>query len=248
MRAATTPAILEIERVSVRYGRVLAVDDLSLRLDPGTVFALLGRNGAGKSSLFRCLAGQHRADAGTIRIAGHDAWRERAVAMKRVGVVPEDPDAPPSLTVARVVDYCAAVDPDWNRAAVRERLGRHHLPLDRRFGELSKGQKKLVSLALALGHEPQLLLLDDPTLGLDVAMRRVLYEEIVGELADRGATILVASHDLAGIEGIADRVGFMKDGRLIAAAGLDELKQCHAGAPALEEIFLSITGDRTEVA
>jgi len=240
--------VIRVEGLTVRYGARLAVDGVGFAVERGQVFALLGRNGAGKSSLIRCLAGLRRPDAGTTSLLGLDAWRDRARAMRRVGIVPEDPDAPPTVPVARLIDFCARVDGSWDAAAVRGRLD--GLGIDARvaFGDLSKGQKKLVSLALALGHAPELVVLDDPTLGLDVAMRRALYEEIVVELADRGATVLVASHDLTGIEGIADRIGVLKQGRLIADAPLEELKSRHAHAAALEEIFLSITAGHEEVA
>lgn len=240
--------VVRLDKLTVRYGATVAVDDVTVEIRRGDVYALLGRNGAGKSSLVRCLAGVCRPDAGRVSLLGHDAWRERARAMRRVGVVPEEPDAPPTVSVERLVRFCARVHGDWDADAVRSRVD--GLGIDRAtpFGALSKGQRKLVSLALALGHRPEVVLLDDPTLGLDVAMRRALYEEIVGELADRGSTVLVTTHDLAGIEGIADRVGILVDGRLVVDERLDELKARHAGASALEEIFLSETGRRVEVA
>ena len=114
------------------------------------------------------------------------------------------------------------------------------IPMDTSFGRLSKGQRGAVQLALALGHAPELLILDDPTLGLDVVARDQVFGEIIGELADRGTTVLVTTHDLAAIEGIADRVGVLCDGRLVLDEPLEAMKERFA-LP-LERIFAEVTG------
>lgn len=240
--------VVTIESVTVRYGPKTAVDAVSLRIPPGAVYALLGRNGAGKSSLIRCVLGQRRPDSGHLTLLGHDPWRERRCAMLATGVVPEDPDVSPNLTPAEIARFCARLYPIWDAKDVAERLRRVDVPESLPFGRLSKGQKKLVSLALALGHSPKLLVLDDPTLGLDVPSRRTLFEELVGELADRGTTVLLTTHDLAGVEGIADRVGILVEGRLVVDETMEALKARHAALPALEDIFLAVTGQRAEVA
>jgi ABC-2 type transport system ATP-binding protein len=146
------------------------------------------------------------------------------------------------MTSRRIAAFCARVYPRWDGRAVEERLRRFEVPPDLPFGRLSKGQKGLVSLALALGHSPELLVLDDPTLGLDVVARRALFEEVVGDLADRGTTVFVTTHDLAGVEGIADRAGFLRAGRLVLDEEMEVLKERHADSAALEEIFLAVVG------
>ncbi|MGH9398972.1 MAG: ABC transporter ATP-binding protein [Thermoanaerobaculia bacterium] len=216
--------LLAVENLTVRYGRAVACDDVSLWAPRGAVYALLGRNGAGKSSLVRCLLGQQRPSAGRARLFGEDAWKRRATLMARVGVVPEDPDAPPAMTARQIADFCGRLYASWDAKGVDERLARFGVPSDVPFGRLSKGQKGEVMLAVALGHAPELLVLDDPTLGLDVVARKALYEELVGELADRGTTVFVTTHDLAGIEGIATRVGIIKDGRLALDEEIETLK------------------------
>ena len=215
---------VRLEGLTVRYGRMTACADVSLGVPPGAVYALLGRNGAGKSSLVRCLLGQQRASAGRALLFGGDSWSTRRRAMARVGVVPEEPDAPPAMTAKDISAFCRRLYPRWDDAAVAERLHRFGVPQGVPFGRLSKGQKGEVQLALALGHSPELLVLDDPTLGLDVVARRALYEEIVGDLADRGTTIFLTTHDLAGFEGIATRVGILKDGRLALDEDAETLK------------------------
>ena len=190
----------------------------------GSVYALLGRNGAGKSSLVRCLLGQQKPTAGGCFLFGEDVWKRRARLMAKVGVVPEDPDAPPSMTARQLSAFCARIYPTWDAPAVEARLARFGVPAGTPYGNLSKGQRALVALALALASSPELLVLDDPTLGLDAVARRAFFEELVGELADRGTTVLLTSHDLAGVESMATRVGILKGGRLVLDEDLEALK------------------------
>ena len=213
-----------LQGVTVRYGRMTVCEGITLSVPRGEVYALLGRNGAGKSSLLRCLLGSQKPAAGRAFLFGRDAWKERTDLMARVGVVPEEPDAPPAMTARQIADFCRRIYPLWDEKAVAERFARFAVPSDTPFERLSKGQKGEVMLAVALGHSPDLLVLDDPTLGLDVVARRALYEELIGELADRGTTVFVATHDLAGIEGIATRVGIVKAGRLVLDEETETLK------------------------
>ncbi len=224
MSGAATDPVLEAENVSVQYGGAHIVDGVSLSVERGSVFALLGRNGVGKSSLIRCLLGQQRPSAGDVRLFGKNSWKHRSAAMARVGVVPEEPDAPPGMSAKALDVMCGQIYARWDAAAVLARLTRASIPLDVPFGKLSKGQKGAVMLALALGHGPELLILDDPTLGLDAIARKELYDEIIGELADRGTTVLLSSHDLDGIERLADRVAIVKERRLLLNEPLDDLK------------------------
>ena len=216
--------VIDCSGVTVRYGRVLAADNVNLSVPRGSVYALLGRNGAGKSSLVRCLLGEQKPQTGAIHMFGQDTWRNRAALMQRVGVVSEDADAPPEMSVASIEQFCASLYARWDRSAVEERLRRFGISTDARFGNLSKGEKKQVLLAMALAMSPDLLILDDPTLGLDVVARKSLFEEVIGELADRGITVFLTTHDLAGVEAIADRVAIMKKGRVVLEEEVDALK------------------------
>ncbi|HVR07330.1 MAG TPA: ABC transporter ATP-binding protein, partial [Thermoanaerobaculia bacterium] len=202
-----------------------AVDGVSLSLPEGAVYALLGRNGAGKSSLVRCLLGQQRATAGRALLFGRDAWRHRATLMAQVGVVPEQPDAPPGVTARQLARLCRPLYPCWDGSGFEARLRRFDVPADRPFGRLSKGQQGHVALALALAPHPRLLILDDPTLGLDAVARRAFFEELIGDLADRGTTVLLTTHDLAAVERIADRAGILAGGRLLLDEEIERLKQ-----------------------
>lgn len=217
-------AVVELDGLTVRYGRLTAVGDVSLVVPKGSVYALLGRNGSGKSSTVRCLLGQRRASGGGARVFGLDAWHDRRRAMARTGVVPENPDVPPTTTAERVERFMASVTPRWNGQEFFSRLEGFGVPRRQRFDRLSKGQQRQFALALALSSSPELLILDDPTLGLDAVARRDLYEELIGDLADRGTTVFLTTHDLTGIEGIADRVGVLQDGSLLVDEPVETLK------------------------
>jgi len=208
----------------VRYGKRLAVNDVSLRVPKGAVYALLGRNGAGKSSLVRCLLGQLKPDRGTVRVLGADVWRDRATLMDRIGIVSEEPDAPPEMRVVGLAAFSAKLYSRWRQDSFDARLARFGIAAKSRFGELSKGQRKQVTLALALAGSPELLILDDPTLGLDVVARKSLFEEVIADMADHGITVLITTHDLAAVESIADRVGVLREGRLVLDEELETVK------------------------
>ena len=216
---------IQLEGLSVRYGRCLALDGVSLDVPEGAVYALLGRNGAGKSSLVRCLLGEQKPSAGHASLFGRDVWRERASILGEVGVVPEDPDMPPAMSPRQVARFCSRLYPRWDAAGVEARLKRFGVPRDTPFGRLSKGQKGHVSLALALASGPRLLVLDDPTLGLDAVARKAVFEELIGELADRGTTVFMTTHDLAGVERIADRVAVLRQGKLVLDEEMETLKR-----------------------
>ena len=220
----STDVVLAVEALGVRYGARPVLEDVSLEVPRGSVFALLGRNGAGKSSLVRCVLGLQKPQHGRARLFGEDAWTTRARALARVGVVPEEPDAPREMSAREVLDFCGALYPTWDAGAATARLQRFDVPLGLAFGSLSKGQKGAVMLAIALSASPELLVLDDPTLGLDPVARRALYEELIGELADRGTTVFVTTHDLAGIEAIADHVAVLQGTRVAISEPLDTLK------------------------
>lgn len=255
IRSADTTAISS-ESVRAGYRRARVLDELSLTVGKGEVYALLGRNGSGKTTLVASLMGFRPVSAGTIRVLGLDPWKQRATLMKAVGYVPETPDAPPDVTVARIEKFCAALYPSWDSAGFAERLARFSIPTRKRFGELSRGQKGLVQMALALAPSPQLLILDDPTLGFDAVAKASFYEELIGELADRGVTVFLTTHDLAEVERIADRVGILHGGRIALEGSPEELKRAHAGhaglgpdaAVTLEDLLRDLTGTREPAA
>ncbi|HVS14193.1 MAG TPA: ABC transporter ATP-binding protein [Thermoanaerobaculia bacterium] len=218
---------VELDALDVRYGRVRALNGVSLRVEPGSVYALLGRNGAGKSSLIRCLLGHRPPSAGSVRLLGRSPWRQRAALMEEVAVVPERPDLPLHSSPLAVARFVAGVRRRFDLAGFLARLERLGVPARRPFRTLSRGQQTTTALALALASEPALLVLDDPTLGLDTVARRALYAELIETLAGGETTLLVTTHDLAGIERIATHVGILRHGRLVVDETLESLLARH---------------------
>jgi ABC-2 type transport system ATP-binding protein len=237
MSANEEAPLVALDALTVRYGRLLAVDCVSLEVARGEVYTLLGRNGAGKSSLVRCLLGEQKPTLGTATLLGENVWRKRERLMSRVGVVPEEPDMPPEMTAEQLLAFCSRLYPSWDGGSARERLRRFDIPTTTPAARLSKGQRGQLALALALAPRPELLVLDDPTLGLDAVARREFWEELIGELADHGTTAFLTTHDLGGVEGVAVRVGILKAGRLVMNDGLEVLKNrfrriCFGRSPA----------------
>ena len=215
---------IQAQDVTVRYGRRTAIQDVTFSVQPGTVYAVLGRNGAGKSSLVRALLGQLRPNRGGVQLLGEDVWQRRSTLMERIGVVAEEPDAPPAMRVRDLGWFSSRLYSRWSQSSFSDRIARFGISPEVRFGELSKGQKKQVMLAMALASAPQLLVLDDPTLGLDVVARKSLFEEVIAHMADTGITVLITTHDLAPVEAVADRVGILRGGALVLDEETETLK------------------------
>jgi len=223
--STTTAPVAAARSLTVRFSHITAVDEVSFAVAPGQVYALLGRNGAGKSTIVRCLLGQLKPTSGEITLCGSTTWQHRARLMERIAVVPETPDLPPDASATQVAALYRRCFTSWHAEVFEGRLERFGISRTASFSSLSKGQQKQLSLALALATVPEVLLLDDPTLGLDVVARQELYTELVDELAERGTTVIVTTHDLRGIEGIASHVGIIERGRLLLDEPLESLKQ-----------------------
>ncbi|MCA9687272.1 MAG: ATP-binding cassette domain-containing protein, partial [Myxococcales bacterium] len=170
------------------------------------VVAIVGYTNAGKSTLLQSMIGLLPIEAGQMRVLGLDPWRSRMELMRSLAFVPEVPDAPPQARVATLLRLDQGIFPDFDVPSTHRRLERAGIALKARAGELSRGQKTQLALALALARKPQLLILDDPTLGLDPLARKVLLDELIDDLAERAPTIVLATHDLDLAERLADRL------------------------------------------
>ncbi|HVL86627.1 MAG TPA: ABC transporter ATP-binding protein [Candidatus Thermoplasmatota archaeon] len=210
--------VLACERLSRWYGDVIAVNDLTVEVEPG-ITGVLGPNGAGKTSLLRMATGLVRPSAGTIRVLGEDPWDNPALAA-RVGYVPEG-DAPwrdlSGLQCATLAARLSGLAPGRAEEAAREKLARVGLSsaMDRRVEAYSRGMRQKLKFALALAHDPELLILDEPLLGTDPPTRRDLVQLIKG-LAAEGKSVLVSTHVLPDVEAMTQRILLVNHGRLMA--------------------------------
>ena len=212
-------------RLTKSYGGRRVVDGLNLRVAEGTVYALLGRNGAGKSTAIKMLVGLVRPDFGEITLLGEDAADLPPRTRGRIAYLAEGHPLYDWMTVGQAVAFTEAFYPTAPRGHAGRILDHFGLAAGAKIGRLSKGQRAQVSLALALAGDPELLILDDPTLGLDANVRRDFVESMVQIIQRRGRTILFSSHVLGDVERIADRVGILVDGVLRVDCPTDHFKR-----------------------
>jgi ABC-2 type transport system ATP-binding protein len=217
-------AVIATHQLTVRFGRKTAVDRLDLSVPEGAIFALLGDNGAGKSTTIRVLTGQLRPDAGRAEVLGLDSWWHAVPLRHRVGYVPERPRYYDWMTVEEIGWFVGGFHKPPFRPRYAELAAKLGLERKARLRDLSKGGYAKVGLALALAVDPEVLLLDEPTSGLDLFTRREFLGGMV-ELAGQGRTILISSHGVAEVERVASHVGFLENGKLLLAGRLDEVRQ-----------------------
>ena len=216
-------AAIEMASVTKRFGDRLVLDRMEMSVEPGSIFALLGDNGTGKSTTMKILTGQVRADTGTARLLSRDVWSDAIALRHQVGYVPEKPKFYDWMTVAELGRFISGFHQPGFLQRYYDASKRLGLETSRKLSDLSKGGYARAGLALALAIDPQILLLDEPTSGLDLSTRREFLAGMV-DLAAEGRTILITSHQIAELERIASHVGLMVDGKLVMCQTLDELK------------------------
>jgi len=233
--------MIEFDRLTKAYGDFLAVRELSLTVRPGEVYALLGANGAGKTTALRCLATLLRPTSGTARIDGRDAATEPLEVRRRLGFLAASMGLYQRLTARELLRYFVelhGVEGDAATARVEEVVSLFDLGpfADRLCGKLSTGQRQRVSIARAVVHDPPALVLDEPTLGLDVLSGEAIFRFIDGARA-RGRAVLFSTHQMSEVELLADRVGIISAGRLVAEGTVEELL-ARTGERSLSRAFL----------
>jgi len=222
-----TESVVEVRQLSRQFGKTLALDEVSLQMQPRLVYGLVGANGQGKTTLIKHLLGLLRAQQGSVRIFGLDPVRHPVHVLQRIGYLSEERDLPEWMRIAELMRYTAAYHPHWDQSYTRELLDRFGLDETKKVKELSKGMRAQAGLIAAVAHRPELLLLDEPSTGLDAVVRKDILNAIIRTVADDGRTALFSSHLLDEVEQMSDYVFMIHAGQLVLQGSLDEIKQQH---------------------
>jgi ABC-2 type transport system ATP-binding protein len=224
---SSSEAVVAITNLSRRFGPKAALDDVSLYVPRGSVFGLVGENGAGKTTLIKHILGLLRAESGTVRAFGIDPVSDPVSVLGRIGYLSEQPDLPGWMRVDELLRYTQAFYPKWDAAYAQELLVQFGLNPVQRLNTLSKGQAAKAGLLIAQAHRPELLLLDEPSSGLDPLVRRTILEAVIRTVADEGRTVFFSSHLLEEIERVSDQIAMLHQGKLVLCGPLDEIKAQH---------------------
>ena len=216
--------VIELEGVHYRPGKGFELRDLSIHVPAGSIYGFLGPNGSGKTTTIRLVLGLLRPGSGRITVLGKHMPADASRILARVGYVPEQPHLDPTLTVREILRFQAAFYPTWDWQRAEQLLRQFQLDDQRSFGRLSKGQKAKVMILLALAQQGDLLVLDEPTDGLDPVVRRDILAALIEYVSQRGAAVFISSHLVHEIERICDWIAVMDDGRLITEVPMEQLK------------------------
>jgi beta-exotoxin I transport system ATP-binding protein len=234
-------AVIETAGLTKFYGAIRGIDEVDLRVERGEVFGYLGPNGAGKTTTIRLLLDLIRPTRGRATIAGFDTRSQSLEVRRRVGSLPGELKLPARRTALAYLSYLGRLRRGVEEGAIRGLAERLELRLDRRIGDLSKGNKQKVGIVAAFMHDPELLILDEPTSGLD-PLRQQDVLDLIRERAAAGRTVFLSSHELDQVEHVAERVGIVRDGRLIAVETIAALRQ-----RALRRVEVQLAEPRTRV-
>ncbi len=217
-------ALISAKGLGKRYGKFVALDDAGFEIQPGRIVGLIGPNGAGKTTALRAVLGL-TAYTGELRVFGHDPFRDRAAVMQDTCFIPDVSVVPGWLRVSQSLDFVGGVHPKFRRERAMSLLSKTQIRLDSRIRELSKGMKTQVHLALAMAIDAKLLVLDEPTLGLDLLARRAFYDALVNDYMDETRTILITTHQVEEVENLLTHVMFIERGRIVLDTPVDEIAQ-----------------------
>lgn len=215
--------MINVQSVSKNYNKHLAVNDLTLQVKKGSIYGLLGSNGAGKTSLLKMIAGINRPDKGMIEIIDLPAY-ENVTVKEKVVFIPDVLYFFPQATVAQMASQYKEYYPNWNKDRFDQLKSAFNIDLNRKVHRLSKGMKRQVAFWLALSAMPDVLILDEPIDGLDPVMRQKVKNLLFQDVAERELTIIISSHNLREIEDLCDHVGIMHNGKIIIEKEIDDLK------------------------
>ena len=215
---------VETENLGRRFGTFEAVKGVDLKVQRGTVFGLLGVNGAGKSTIIKMVVGHLRPTSGRLRVLGRTLEEDLVEIRRRVAYVSENRYLYEWMTVAESIRFTRAFHANWDDQKAADLLKRFSLPPEKKVRQLSRGNRARLCLLLALSYNPELIILDEPTSGLDPIVRRDFIENIVSEISEEGKTVLFSSHIVEEVERVADDVGIINDGELLLVSSVEEVK------------------------
>lgn len=215
--------VIEVTGLTRRYRRTTALEDFTLSVPQGQVLGLVGKSGAGKSTLIKHILGLLRPQSGTVRVLGLDPVAQPVAVLSRLGYVSENRDMPGWMRVRELMRYCQALYPNWDQDYAEELRELFELDRNAKIRTLSMGQTAKACLLSALAHRPALLVLDEPSSGLDPVVRRDILEAVYRSVADEGRTVLFSSHLLEEVESVADRVAMVHAGKLIMHGTLAQI-------------------------
>jgi ABC-2 type transport system ATP-binding protein len=226
--SANGKAAIQIHGLSRRFGAKLALDDISLTVPAGTVMGLVGENGAGKTTLIRHVLGVLKAESGSVRVFGMDPVTEPVKVLSQIGYLSEEPDLPGWMRVHELIRYVAAFYPTWDPAYANQLQQDFKLDLTARLKQLSKGQRARAGLLCALAYRPALLVLDEPSSGLDPIVRRDILAAIIRTIAQEGRSVLFSSHLLTEVERVSDQIAMIKSGRVLFCDTVEQVQRTHS--------------------
>lgn len=224
---SSSSSVINITALSRQFGSRQALEEVNLHVPRGCVFGLVGENGAGKTTLIKHILGFLRAQAGSVRVFGMNPVLEPVNVLGRIGYLSEQRDLPGWMNVGELLRYTAAFYPTWDPAYAESLRKEFGLDESARVKNLSQGQQAKAGLTLALAFRPELLLLDEPSSGLDPIVRRDILEAIIRTVADDGRTVFFSSHLLDEVERVSDEIAMIREGSILLSGRLDALKQAH---------------------
>jgi len=237
--------VITVSELTRRFGDKTALDSVSLSMPRGAVYGLVGANGAGKTTLIKHILGLLRAESGSVRIFGLDPIADPVGVLSRIGYLSEENDLPGWMRLDELIRYTRAFYPAWDDAYAEELRQTFALDPTAKIKSLSRGQKARTGLLIALAYRPELLLLDEPSSGLDPIVRRDILGAVIRTIADEGRTVLFSSHLLEEVEQVADHVTMISQGKIVLSGLLSDIKELHrvdGRVPSLNEIFVAHVG------
>jgi ABC-2 type transport system ATP-binding protein len=237
----TAEPVIEISDLTRRFGAREALSSVTLQIPRGGVYGLVGANGAGKTTLIRHILGLLRSEKGSVHVFGRDPVADPVGVLSRIGYLSEENDLPGWMRVDELMRYSRAFYRGWDDAYAAELQTMFALDPAAKIKTLSKGQKARAGLVVALAHRPELLVLDEPSSGLDPIVRRDILGAVLRTIAHEGRTVLFSSHLLEEVEQVADHVTMIRRGEIVVSAPLQDIKDAHGGA-SLDEIFVKRIG------